>query len=139
MNRLTTHKHIESDYLPACKATGSPGLKWRVAIRDTRKPSSAFCHLSSAFCPLRSTTVENPLQIHPFLCKTNPILKSHPAINVDIKKHYENISNWTLGENEPKTNPIYRGAAPGQAGTKPIFVPLAVFIAYNRRRMLAIE
>jgi hypothetical protein len=28
------------------------------------------------------------------------------AINVDIKKHYENISNWTLGENEPKTNPI---------------------------------
>ena len=86
-----------------------------------------------------STTVENPLQIQPFLCKTNPILKSHPAVNVDIKKRYENIPNWTLGENEPKTNPIYCGVASGEAGSKPIFVSLAVSIAYNRRRMLAIE
>jgi hypothetical protein len=96
----------------------------------------AFSTLNYKFS---STTVENPLQIHPFLCKTNPILKSHPAVNVDIKKRYENISNWTLGENEPKTNPIYRGVASGQAGSKPIFVSLAVFIAYNRRRMLVIE
>ena len=74
----------------------------------------ALC--SCALCPARSTLVERALQIHPFLCKTNPILKSHPAISVDIKKHYENISNWTLGENEPKTNPIYRGVASGEAG-----------------------
>ncbi len=43
----------------------------------------------------------------------------------------------TLGQ-VGKTNPIYRGVASGEAGTKPIFVPLALFIAYNRRRMLAI-
>ena len=53
------------------------------------------------------------------------------ALNVDIKKHYENISNWTLDENEPKTNPK-------RTQSKPIFVPLAVFIAYNRLLVQAI-
>ena len=61
------------------------------------------------------------------------------ALNDDIKKHYENIYNWTLGENEPNTNPIYRGGASGGAGTKPIFIPLAVFIAYNRLQVMAIS
>ncbi len=27
-------------------------------------------------------------------------------VNKVLTKDYENISNWTLGENEPKTNPI---------------------------------
>ena len=60
------------------------------------------------------------------------------ALNDDIKKHYENISNWILDGNEPKTNPIYPVVASGEAGTKPIFVPLAVFIAYNRLLVSAI-
>ncbi|MBW8039056.1 MAG: hypothetical protein FVQ85_03555 [Planctomycetes bacterium] len=44
-----------------------------------------------------------------------------------ITKDYEDKTNWTLGENEPKTNPIkantnpiYRGVASGKAGSKPI-------------------
>jgi len=32
--------------------------------------------------------------------------KSHMNVTSFITKHYENIANWTLGENEPKTNPI---------------------------------
>ena len=27
-------------------------------------------------------------------------------VNKVLTKDYDNISNWTLGENEPKTNPI---------------------------------
>jgi len=33
---------------------------------------------------------------------------------------YEKKSNWTLGENEPKTNPIYPCIASGEAGSNPI-------------------
>ena len=34
-------------------------------------------------------------------------------------KDYENKPNWTLGENEPKTNPTCRGVASGKAGSNP--------------------
>jgi hypothetical protein len=34
---------------------------------------------------------------------------------------------------------IYRGVASGEAGTNPIFVPQALFIAYNRRQAPAIS
>jgi len=44
-----------------------------------------------------------------FLCKTNPILSAVGGLKMNatslITVDYENISNWTLGENEPKTNP----------------------------------
>jgi hypothetical protein len=36
-----------------------------------------------------------------------------------LTKDYENISNWAICENEPKTNPTCRGVASGEAGTNP--------------------
>jgi len=57
-----------------------------------------------------STSVENPLQITYFLCKTNPILSAVGGLQMNLsiftEMDYENKSNWTLGENKPKTNPI---------------------------------
>ena len=37
-------------------------------------------------------------------------------INKVLTKDYENMSNWALYENEPKTNPTCRGVASGKAG-----------------------
>ena len=34
------------------------------------------------------------------------LLNAQMNVNKVLIKDYENIANWTLGENEPKTNPI---------------------------------
>jgi hypothetical protein len=39
-------------------------------------------------------------------------------INLYITTDYENKHDWTLGENEPKTNPIYRGDLSAEASAK---------------------
>jgi len=45
-----------------------------------------------------------------FLCKTNPILSAvgglQMNVNTLVTMDYENISDWTLGENKPNSNPI---------------------------------
>ena len=36
--------------------------------------------------------------------------KARMNLNFYLTKDYENIANWTLGENKPNTNPISKGA-----------------------------
>ena len=52
------------------------------------------------------TTVESPLQIAPFMQNKPNLRKSQMNVTSLITVDYENKSNWTLGENEPNTNPI---------------------------------
>jgi hypothetical protein len=42
-------------------------------------------------------------------------------VNSFITKDYENKHNWTLGENEPKTNPIKANTNPIQTQSNPPF------------------
>ena len=49
--------------------------------------------------------------------------KSQMNVSKVLTRHYKNKCDWTLGENEPKTNPIYRGVASGEAGSNPIRPP----------------
>ncbi len=60
-----------------------------------------------AFCYRRSTFVENPLQIHLFLCKTNPIC-SYAKINATfcLAKDYEENQPSSHPQNKPNSNPI---------------------------------
>jgi hypothetical protein len=51
------------------------------------------------------TTVESALQNHLFMQNEPNFPESQMNVNKVIKKNYGNKSNWTLGENEPKTNP----------------------------------
>ncbi len=46
-------------------------------------------------------------------------LESQMNVNKVLTKDYENKSNWTLGENEPKTNPIKANKMPKQTQNKP--------------------
>jgi len=45
-----------------------------------------------------------------FLCKTNPILSAVGGLQMNVNLYnttdYENIANWTLGQNKPNSNPI---------------------------------
>ncbi len=64
----------------------------------------------TVLCPPPSTSVENPLQISSFLCKTNPILSAVGGLqmnaNTFTQMAYKNKSNWTIGQNKPNSNPI---------------------------------
>ncbi len=55
---------------------------------------------------LPSTSVENPLQISPFMQNKPNFRKSQMDVSIYLQMDYENKSNWTLGQNKPNTNPI---------------------------------
>jgi len=148
MNNLTTHKHKESGYLRASKAPGRPSLKWRLAISDTHQPSSlchlwtVLCHLPSVICLLFSTLVEDPLQIEPFLTNKANFRKSQINISTVLTKNYEQLTMNNELKNKPNSNPIQSQYKPNtkpiQTQTKPIFVPLVLFIVYNRPKVMRI-
>ena len=70
-------------------------------------PIYPFTHLPIyAFTKLPSTLVEDSLQISSFLTNKANFRKSQMNVNPYNTTDYENKSNWTLGENEPNTNPI---------------------------------
>jgi len=79
-----------------------------------------FRHFSSLFTPSALYICREPSTNQLFLCKTNPILSAVGGLQMNVNpyntKDYENISDWTLGENEPKTNPN----EPNQSQLKPI-------------------
>ena len=80
MSHLTTHKHRECSYLRAYKAPVN--------------------------CPRSSTSVENALQISSFMQNKANLLDAQMNVSTILKREYENIANWKLGENKPNTNPI---------------------------------
>ncbi len=65
-----------------------------------------FRHFSSLFTNLPSTSVENALQISSFYAKQTQFPKSQMNVKSFLAVDYENISNWTLGENKANTKPI---------------------------------
>ncbi len=61
---------------------------------------------SSLFTHLPSTSVENPLQISSFMQNKPNFRKSQMNANSCASMDYENISDWTLGQSKPNSNPI---------------------------------
>jgi len=65
---------------------------------------------SCILCLLPSTTVESPLQITYFLCKTNPILSAVGGLQMNVTsfvtKYYENKWQRRVRKNKPNSNPI---------------------------------
>jgi len=48
------------------------------------------------------------------------LLNAQMDVNTIITMDYENISDWTLGENKPNSNPIQTQSNPIKANSKPI-------------------
>ncbi len=65
-----------------------------------------FRHFSSLLTNLPSTSVEDSLQIDPFMQNKANLPETQMNLTSLITVDYENIANWTLGENKPNSNPI---------------------------------
>ncbi len=65
---------------------------------------SVFCHLSSVLAPLHlsRTLYKSTL----FMQNKPNFQKSQMNVNPYNTTNYENIANWTLGQNKPNSNPI---------------------------------
>jgi len=88
-----------------------------VARSSQKTPFSLYN--SFIFRTLRpSTFVERPLQIHPFYAKQTQFPKSQMNVKPYNTTDYENIANWTLGENKPNTNPIQTQSCPPPADSE---------------------
>ncbi len=77
-------------------------------------------------CRDTSTTIEDSLQIRPFMQNKANFRKSQMNVTSLITADYENKTLGERGKNKPNSNPK-------QTQTKPIFVPLVLFIVYNYR------
>jgi len=94
-----------------------------LTLAHFRHFSSLFTNLpaykaADIYVPIRhpSTFVESPLHLSrtlyksALLCKTNPILSAVGGLQMNLSfystRAYENIRNWTLGQNKPNSNPI---------------------------------
>ena len=55
-----------------------------------------------------STSVENPLQIGPFMQNKPNFRKSQMNANSCATTDYENKRNWSLGQNKANSNPIFK-------------------------------
>ncbi len=70
--------------------------------------SSVLCCLLSTLSYRPSTSVENALQIDPFMQNKANFLKSQMNVYPYNTTVYENKSNWTLGENKPNQTQFQR-------------------------------
>ncbi len=59
---------------------------------------------ASRNCP--STSVENPLQINPFMQNKPNVKDAQINVNSYIKSIYEKLDTWLSGKNKPNSNPI---------------------------------
>jgi hypothetical protein len=124
--------------------------------------SFPFSLFTFPFCEAGiSTTVENPLQISPFLTNKPNFRKVKLSVNNVLTKDY---AKWTLGQrgkNKPNSNPnkpnlrkakmilnyystkdyenianlVFCENKPNTNPIKPNFIPLALFIVYNSAKV----
>ncbi len=78
-----------------------------------------FRHLSSLLTIFPSTTVENPLQIQPFLYKTNPIFKKSRERNQFINIELCGMDTWSTREKRTQNKPNLSRRSPRQSRIKP--------------------
>jgi len=73
---------------------------------DLSKISSLGFRISAAEQRRRSTTVEDPLQIAPFMQNEPNFRKAQMNLNFYLTKDYEKRTLGKRGKNKPNTNPI---------------------------------
>jgi hypothetical protein len=110
--------------LPAYMAAISLGLPILPTQHHIRKNRASRIENPATYVPIRhSTSVENPLQIHPFLYKRTqscpPPADSKPFIWQRLTKKQALRQHPKTNPNEPKTNPIFRSSGPPKAKTNP--------------------
>ncbi len=68
---------------------------------------SVICPLSSVFCLLFFYICREPSTNHLLFMQNKPnFRKAQMNVNSLITMNYENISDWTIGQSKPNSNPI---------------------------------
>ncbi len=67
-----------------------------------------------------STSVENPLQISPFMQSKPNFRKSQMNVSIYLQMAYENKRDWTIGQNKPNSNPIKPNFKKAQMNVNPL-------------------
>ncbi len=65
-----------------------------------------FRHFSSLFTPSPLYICKESSTNQPFYAKQTQFPKSQMNVNTYNTKDYENISDWTIGQSKPNSNPI---------------------------------
>jgi len=90
--------------------------------RFTLNATDTSCASASRNSPLHLSRI---LYKSTFLCKTNPILSAVGGLQMNLSIYsqtaYKNISNWTLGENKPNSNPNKPNCRKGKIDAKSVF------------------
>ncbi len=79
------------------------------------------------------TLVKSPLQISFFMQNKANFQKSQMNVTSFITKHYENKSNWTLGENKPNSNPIKANLLDAQMNISSVLTKYYENVRLHRR------
>jgi len=86
--------------------------KWRNGLgHPCREPSPKIMWEygnGARFRTLRSTIVENPLQIGPFYAKQTQFPRCQMYVSIFSQMAYEYKHNWTLSKNKPKQTQFAR-------------------------------
>ena len=93
---------------------------------------SCVCCLWSANGP--STTVENPLQIDLFMQNKPNLVRRRRIANVFYTMAYENIRNWTLGQNKPNSNPIKPNSNPILSAVGGLQMSVSIYCTKDYRK-----
>ena len=99
--RDTLSEHRESSYLRAYKAPGN-------------------CQLSSVNCPRSCTSVENALQISPFMQNKPNFQKVKLNVNKVLTEDYGKRTLGQRGKNKPNSKPIKANFPAPRGETNPI-------------------
>ncbi len=91
-----------------------------------RTSNFEFCDIrntlyASRFTKLPSTSVENPLQINLFMQNKPNFRKSQMNVSIFSQMDYENLSDWTIGQSKPNSNPNKPNCRKGKIDAKCVF------------------
>jgi hypothetical protein len=80
-------------------------------LRNPRLINDLRAYQSLYICKETFTDVMSALQIKLFLQNEPKFRKSQMNVNKVLTKNYDKKDTWSIGKNEPKTNPTCRGVA----------------------------
>jgi hypothetical protein len=88
--------------------------------------SSLFTNLSAykaadIYVPIRHYICRESSTNQPFYAKQTQFPKSQMNVNIYNTTDYENISDWTIGQSKPNSNPIKPNLPEGKIDAKCVF------------------
>ncbi len=86
-----------------------------------------FRHFSSLFTPSALYICRESSTNQPFYAKQSQFPKKSNDVSFFYTMEYENISDWTIGENKPNSNPIKPNLKRAKMNVIPVVLNFSAF------------